>query len=201
MSCGCPTEGSSAVRTDRKGGRGAACRRLAALALLLWCLPPTGVLAEDETQTLIGDGLQIALPAAALTMTVMLEDAGGRAQFATGFAAAMGLTYALKLSVDKERPNGGDMSFPSGHAAAAFNGASFIQRRYGWACGLPAYTAAAFVGYSRIQSEDHYLEDVLAGAFIGALGTYVFTRPLPEGMQVGCLIRPGSYGMSLAMRW
>jgi len=55
--------------------------------------------------------------------------------------------------IDKRRPENSlnKDSFPSGHASAAFQGASFIQRRYGWKHGKYAYLLAAFVGYSRIE--------------------------------------------------
>ena len=39
---------------------------------------------------------------------------------------------------------------PSIHSAVAFAGASYIQRRYGWKFGAPAYALAVDVGWSRI---------------------------------------------------
>ena len=56
--------------------------------------------------------------------------------------------------------------------------ATFIQQRYGWQYGLPAYVAASYVGYTRVASDQHYLEDVLAGAAIGALAVGILLNPM-----------------------
>ena len=65
-------------------------------------------------------------------------------------------------------------SFPSGHTAAAFAGASFIHKRYGLKQALLPYVLASFVGYSRIQAKKHYWYDVLAGASIAIGYTWLF---------------------------
>ena len=38
--------------------------------------------------------------------------------------ASFVVTHTIKRVVNKERPNGGDFSFPSGHTSAAFTGAT-----------------------------------------------------------------------------
>ncbi|MGD9842992.1 MAG: phosphatase PAP2 family protein [Steroidobacteraceae bacterium] len=81
-------------------------------------------------------------------------------------------TYALKYVVNAKRPNGGKQSFPSGHTAAAFMGAEFIRKNYGVGWGFPAYAAASWVGYSRVESNKHYTRDVIAGALIGIVANY-----------------------------
>ena len=60
--------------------------------------------------------------------------------------------HSLKRITNKERPNGGDYSFPSGHTSAAFTGAGFIEKRYGLKVGIPAYILASYVGWSRVYS-------------------------------------------------
>jgi len=85
------------------------------------------------------------------------------------------ITYALKYSVHEERPNDEDAhSFPSGHAAVTFAGAEFIRKEYGWRWGVPAYVAATFVGFSRVNAREHYTWDVLSGAAIGVLSNHDF---------------------------
>ena len=62
----------------------------------------------------------------------------------------------MKRIIRKERPEGRNLfdAFPSGHTSAAFSGASFIQRRYGWKYGKYAYILAAVVGVSRVDGPD-----------------------------------------------
>ncbi len=86
-------------------------------------------------------------------------------------------TTALKYSTQRRRPDGGDrLSFPSGHTSAAFSMATVAERHYGWKVGLPAYAAAAFIGYSRIETNRHNLSDVLAGATLGVIVGRTVTR-------------------------
>ena len=129
-----------------------------------------------------GDVLQIALPATALCMTYAYDDIDGRNSFYKAFAATSAATLILKRITNKKRPDGSDnYSFPSGHTSAAFSGASFIFKRYGIKYGLPSYLAAAFVGYSRVHSKKHYWEDVVAGASLAILNTYLFSKSLKNG--------------------
>ena len=94
--------------------------------------------------------------------------------FAVSQAVTAGLTDLLKVTTWRRRPDGGNsLSFPSGHTSSAYAWATFVWRRYGWQWGLPAYAFAAFVGFSRIQDDRHWLSDVLAGALLGVSVTYV----------------------------
>ena len=99
------------------------------------------------------------------------------------------------MAIDKERPNNGNNdSFPSGHTSTAFQGAAFIQKRYGWKYGAPAYVAASFVGYSRVEADKHHLEDVIAGAAIGILSSYYFTTPY-KGVVIAPIANNGVLGL------
>jgi membrane-associated phospholipid phosphatase len=87
----------------------------------------------------------------------------------------------LKNSVNRQRPDGSNkMSFPSGHAAAGFVGASYVQHRYGWVWGVPMYAIAAGVAIQRVNVKDHYWTDVFAGAAIGYAAGALFTAPYPD---------------------
>ena len=126
----------------------------------------------------IGDMFLFTLPATALSTTIITKDKKGLGQFAKGFGLNKILTFSLKEIVGRERPDGvGFDSFPSGHTSTTFQSASFIQRRYGWKYGIPAYALAGFTGFSRINADRHYLSDVLVGAAIGIGCTYLFTKP------------------------
>jgi membrane-associated phospholipid phosphatase len=63
-------------------------------------------------------------------------------------------------------------SYPSGHTQVGFTLATFLAVLYPkgtkW-----FYLLAALIGISRVVLEKHYLGDVLAGAYVGILGTYL----------------------------
>jgi membrane-associated phospholipid phosphatase len=80
---------------------------------------------------------------------------------------AQTISYGLKFSVQRTRPDGSSFSFPSGHAATAFASATVLQRHFGWKAGIPAYAVASYVATSRIRDNRHYLSDVVFGAAIG----------------------------------
>ncbi len=129
----------------------------------------------------IGDGTQFITPASALLLTIVKKDRKGTLKFAESFATTALSVYILKNTIKKERPDkNGFSSFPSGHTAASFQGAAFIQRRYGWKFGVPAYILASYTGISRVYAKRHYFEDILAGAAIGIGSVYLFTKPFKE---------------------
>jgi hypothetical protein len=103
-------------------------------------------------------------------------DQSPRHDFLVSFLRMEVTTYALKYAINAKRPNGNGQSFPSGHAASAFMGAEFIRKHYGLGWGIPAYGAAAWVGYSRVESRKHYWRDVVGGALVGIAANY----DLPE---------------------
>ena len=55
-------------------------------------------------------------------------------------------------------------------------GAAFIHKRYGWKYSIPVYVGATFVGYSRVQADKHFVEDVIAGATVGIFSSFYFTK-------------------------
>lgn len=74
---------------------------------------------------------------------------------------------ALKMGVQRTRPNGGDWSFPSGHTAAAFSVAPILAHHFGRLAAIPAYALAVATGLGRMEDRKHYLSDVIAGAAVG----------------------------------
>jgi len=144
--------------------------------MLFGIITGVDVQANDGVE-LAGDILVVALPVAAAGMTIGFKDYQGTLEFAESAALAMGTTLALKFAVDKSRPNGGDHAFPSGHATISFTSAEFMRKRYGWEYGLPAYALATYIAYSRVEARQHYAVDVIGGAAIGIISSYLFTRP------------------------
>ena len=156
-------------------------------------------IASDEIE-IAGDIIQILIPSVAFGTTVYLDDKEGRSQFYRSIFANLAVTYGLKNVVNKKRPNGSDQSFPSGHTSTAFQGAAFIHKRYGLKYAVPAYIGASFVGYSRVESDNHYTEDVIAGAAIGAISSFYFTKPY-EGFVITPTANDGAYGLSVHKKW
>jgi membrane-associated phospholipid phosphatase len=93
-------------------------------------------------------------------------------------------TNVLKNVVSETRPNGaGHQSFPSGHTTTAFAFATVVAMNHEWYWGVPAYAFAAFVGYSRINDNKHFLHDVTVGATVGTvygLGIYYLDKKQAE---------------------
>ncbi len=157
--------------------------------------------AEGNNTGKAGDVLLLLIPAAAYGTAFFLDDKGGKTQFYKSFLTNLGVTLALKFSVNKERPDqSGNDSFPSLHTSATFQSAAFIQKRYGWKYAIPAYAGATFVGYSRVYARKHYVEDVVAGAVIGILSSYYFTTPY-KTVTVTPVAGNGFYGLTINKIW
>ncbi|MDD7886743.1 phosphatase PAP2 family protein [Flavivirga sp. 57AJ16] len=142
---------------------------------------------SQKAHQVAGDVLLGAMPALALGSTFIWQDGQkGAYQFSKALIGAVVLTYGLKLAINKERPNGeNNNSFPSGHTSVAFASAAFVQKRYGWEYGIPAYLLAGYVGYTRIKTTKHDGLDVLAGATIGVGMSYLFTKRYEGKKKLG----------------
>lgn len=94
-----------------------------------------------------------------------------RAQLLNGL-----VTRGVKLANTRRRPGGGPDAFVSGHTSGTFTTAAVLQGHYGWSVGVPAYAAAAFVGWSSVRNRAHWVSDVVAGATLGTIVGYTVTR-------------------------
>lgn len=131
---------------------------------------------KSKTVEQIGDATLIVLPLATLASTFIVDDNEGTWQFTKSLLLTGAVTYGLKWSVNKTRPDfSNNNSFPSGHTSATFHSAGFIHRRYGFKYSIPAYLLAGFTAASRINSDKHDILDVLAGATIGLGSNLIFT--------------------------
>lgn len=178
-------------------------RAVAAAVVMLACALCVTLAGADSGAERAGDIAQVVIPAAAGLSALAWGDLEGTGQFCKSLVGALGITYALKYTVDRDRPEGhGAHSFPSGHTAAAFQGAAFIERRHGWYYGLPCYLGAAFVGWSRIEAEadKHDAIDVFGGAAVGALMSYCFTTRY-KGAAFVPTVEQGRYGVCISARW
>lgn len=87
--------------------------------------------------------------------------------------ATIAITKGIKYIADTKRPNGEDVSFPSGHSSTSFVGAELTRMEYGNAWGAGAYAIAGTVGTMRLYNNWHWLSDVLTGAGIGILSAHI----------------------------
>ena len=98
----------------------------------------------------------------------------------TSIIEALGLTYGLKYTIDRQRPYEkypdkirpiepeDSPSFPSGHTTAAFSLATSLSITYPkWYVIAPSAVWACGVGLARINQGVHYPSDVITGAAIG----------------------------------
>jgi membrane-associated phospholipid phosphatase len=147
--------------------------------------------------TIYGDVFQIFIPVSAVTTALYKDDTEGCLQLAKSFAASLLTTTILRATIRSKRPNGRAYnSFPSQHTSASFTGAGFYGSRYGWKYGVPAYTAASLVGYSRIKAKAHYAMDVIGGAAVSLGFNFLFVKPYedPAYMKTPVLIQPEAEG-------
>ncbi len=80
-------------------------------------------------------------------------------------------------------------SFPSGHATTAFSAAlalALLFPRHRWTC----LVAAAAIAISRVVLTHHYVGDILAGAYVGALSTmWLYGRVFRERLAAARSVR------------
>ena len=169
----------------------------------------TPACAEAGAVRTAGEILRLALPAAAGAIALSKHDEHGVWQLGGSELIAEGGSLLLQEFIEEERPDKSDKhSFPSDSAAVAFSAASFMQIRYGWSYGLPAYAIAGFVGWSRVESKRHYWHDVLAGAALGVVAseiTAIRYEPLPGAAPSNAPMpfapTHGRLGFSFAAHW
>ena len=118
-------------------------------------------------------------------MTVGLKLGGyeGRSDWGRLLASA-GMSYAImagfvngiKYSAKEMRPDGSTAnSWPSGHTATSFVGATILHKEYGltrspW-FSIAGYGVATATGIMRVLNNRHWISDVMSGAGIGIMST------------------------------
>jgi len=135
-------------------------------AIALFTFSAQSANANDENA---GKAVAIAIPLAAGTVALLHDwDWTGVKELTVDTGLTVGTALLLKQIVREQRPDKSDFhSFPSDTAALAFAPASFLWDRYGWEYGVPAYAAAIYTGYSRVEAKKHHWYDVAASAALG----------------------------------
>ncbi len=92
------------------------------------------------------------------------------------YAVMAAFVNGIKYTASELRPDGSTHnSWPSGHTATAFVGATILHKEYGltrspW-YSIAGYTVATATGVMRVLNNRHWISDVLSGAGIGILST------------------------------
>lgn len=100
--------------------------------------------------------------------TRMLASAG------MGYAAMAIMVNSIKYTASEMRPDGSTAnSWPSGHTATSFVGATILHKEYGltrspW-YSVAGYGVATATGVMRVLNNRHWVSDILSGAGIGIL--------------------------------
>lgn len=148
---------------------------LSAMALFLSLFYSMNVAAENKDLEQVGDVLQWGLPVGAGIIAALKLDGEGMVQLAEGAMWTSLSTHFLKVTLNAQRPNGQDFSMPSSHTSAAAQGAAYLQFRYGWQYGVPAYMLTGLVAYSRVDNDYHYWRDVIVGTALATSIQYAVT--------------------------
>jgi membrane-associated phospholipid phosphatase len=131
----------------------------------------------------IGDYVQLSVPALAFASTAWHKDWAGAGELALVFYTTQISLHTLKhiFPVPRRENFNNKQSFISGHTAVPMACAAFLHQRYGWEIALPAYALSTFVGFSRVYSRAHRINEVIGGAVLGQLIAYVITSSFHEG--------------------
>ena len=119
----------------------------------------------------------------ALTAGLKLAGVEGRSSWPRLFASSLasyavmaGFVNGIKYTASELRPDESTRnSWPSGHTATAFVGATILHKEYGltrspW-YSIAGYSLATATGVMRVLNNRHWISDVLSGAGIGILST------------------------------
>ncbi|MCR4583524.1 MAG: phosphatase PAP2 family protein [Prevotella sp.] len=117
----------------------------------------------------------------AMTLGLKLGGVEGRStwgRFLASTAMSYGLMAALvngiKYTAKEMRPDGSTAnSWPSGHTATSFVGATILHKEYGLTVSpwysVAGYSVATATGIMRVLNNRHWVSDVLSGAGIGIM--------------------------------
>ncbi|NBW02835.1 MAG: phosphatase PAP2 family protein [Cytophagia bacterium] len=103
--------------------------------------------------------------------------------FVLGTGMYVVATQGLKYAINETRPNGTEHSFPSGHAATAFFGATILAKEYGenypWIA-VGGYAIAGTTAVLRMANNQHWASDVFMGAGIGIASAEIASYLYPK---------------------
>ena len=130
----------------------------------------------------LGDAAMFIANGWAIAMAASEPNFDGIIQYGLSTGGALLTTDLISNYVIHERrPNKNDTrSFPSGHATGSFSPAMYIHRRYGLKQAIVPYSLAIFTGFTRVYTKNHYVHDVLGGAVVSGLFTWMAVSRLDK---------------------
>jgi membrane-associated phospholipid phosphatase len=180
--------------------------RLSAALFAMLSLHSLPARAIESYETTIADVLTGIIPLGAGGLAFYKEDKQGQREWLYSTAVSLAVNTTLRVALNEtswgERPNGNKYGFPSGHTSFIVSGAAFLQERYGWKYGVPAYMASAYVGYVRVETGHHRWRDVIAaGALSWGVAKLMVTPYKGKDMEVMPVVGPDILGVNVEYRW
>ena len=121
----------------------------------------------------------------AMTLGLKIGGVEGRSDWGRLLASAAmsygimaGFVNGIKYTAKEMRPDGSTAnSWPSGHTATSFVGATLLHKEYGLTVSpwysVAGYGVATATGVMRVLNNRHWVSDVLSGAGIGIMSTEI----------------------------
>lgn len=147
----------------------------------------------------------------AMTLGLKIGGVEGRSDWgrmltsaALSYGIMAGLVNGVKYTAKEMRPDGTTRnSWPSGHTATSFVGATILHKEYGltrspW-YSVAGYGVATATGVMRVLNNRHWVSDVLSGAGIGIMSgelAYAFSDLLFKGKGLLRNDLPGTADLS-----
>lgn len=154
--------------------------------------------AADSTTLLVNDIATGLLPIATFGVAYFKHDREGEIEWMRVTGVNEVVNTALRVGFNQtdlgRRPDGSRYGFPSGHAGFVFSQAAFLQQRYGWGYGAPAYALATAISYIRVREDKHYWRDVIAGGALG-YGVALVTVTPYKAVHLAPIVGPKWLGL------
>lgn len=182
--------------------------------MLLLCMTVSVSFAQDKSYK--GDGIDTYLEYSPYVAVLAMKAAGidGASSWkrlavngGLSFVMTAGVTQLLKHTIHERRPDGTDNhSFPSGHSAIVFAGASIMHKEYSkispW-ISVAGYGVATFTAIDRVIRHRHEWHDVAAGAAIGILSTELcyWIGDKITGERSRFVVAPTNNGLSMIINF
>lgn len=155
---------------------------------------------EYTDEEISADVITAIVPLTAYAIAHYKDDGDGEGQFLRSNAVSLVLNTTLRLAFNETdwgtRPNGSPYGFPSGHVAFMTTSAAFLQDRFGWEYGVPAYALTGYVAWVRVDTNHHRWRDVAAAAALSIGVSRLFVTP-QNATHIAPIIGPEWLGMRI----